>query len=313
MHMTILLLLPITVSALSFSSLRRSTPDNSALDPLFRRKDRCPTVWTTISKDLTKMFLSNGECTADARAAIREVFHDCGAWNKAQGAKGGCDGSLILAGELSRAENNGLQDISAKLKALAVKYGVGVADIIVFAGSHAVVTCPGGPQVQTWIGRKDSTTPAPDGLLPDVHASADSLFKLFQEKGFDAVELAALLGAHSTSKQSFVDTSKSTQPQDSTPGKWDVKYYAETLSPPQNVFVFPSDSKLAVHSSVGKEFKGFVNNQGKWNGKFADALTKMGLFGVSGTNGMVDCTEALPKSTNSKREMRANSIDGSVR
>jgi hypothetical protein len=85
---------------------------------------------------------------------------------------------------------------------------------------------------------------------------------------------------------------------------WDVKYYAETLKPPQGVTVFPSDAKLAAHPTVGKEFKGFVDNQGKWNGKFADAMGKMALFGSDGTKNLIDCTNALPRTTNAKREMR---------
>jgi len=113
--------------------------------------------------------------------------------------------------------------------------------------------------------------PNPNGFLPDVHASGDSLFALFQDKGFNAVDLAALLGAHTSSKQFFVDTAKAGQPQDSTPGIWDVKYYAETLNPPPGNFRFDSDINLANQAQVGPEFKGMVNNQGKWNGKFADA------------------------------------------
>lgn len=228
------------------------------------------------------------------------------AWNTAQGAKGGCDGSLVLAGELSLPENNGLQDIGLYLKTLAGSYGVSVADMIVFAGSHAVVTCPGGPRVKTYIGRKDSTTRAPPKLLPDVRASADDLYKLFQDKGFNAVDLAALLGAHTTSNQFHFDESADAAgaPQDSTPGIWDVKYYSETTSPPKGVVVLPSDSNLAAHATVGKEFRGFVNNAGKWNGKFADALARMELFGSAGTSGMADCTNALPSTTNAKREMR---------
>jgi hypothetical protein len=81
-----------------------------------------------------------------------------------------------------------------------------------------------------------------------------------------------------------------------------VKYYGETLKPPQGVVVLPSDAKLAVHPQVGKEFSGFVNNQGKWNGKFADAMGKMTLFGQN--SGLIDCTSFLPTATNAKREMR---------
>lgn len=232
------------------------------------------------------------------------------AWNKAQGAKGGCDGSLILAGELSLPENKGLDKIADYLKNLASSYKVSVADMIVFAGNHAVVTCPGGPRVQTYIGRKDSTTPAPPNLLPDVNAPADSLFRLFQEKGFDAVDLAALLGAHSTSNQFHFNKSAGAVglPQDSTPGIWDVKYYAETVSPPKGVVVFPSDAKLAAHARVGKEFKGFIGNPGKWDGKFAKAMERMVLFGSAGTNAMVDCTKSLPRATKAKREMRGMPI-----
>ncbi|KAF2851442.1 class II peroxidase [Plenodomus tracheiphilus IPT5] len=287
-----------------------SLPDVSSILPIFARKNgnagSCPSVWNDVSRELTSKFLSNGQCNPDARATIRLVFHDCGAWNIAQGAKGGCDGSLILSDELNRNENKGLANIAGYIQSLATKYKVGVADMVVFAGNHATVTCPGGPQVQTYVGRKDSSTPAPDGLLPDVNAPAAELYQLFQDKGFSARDLAALLGAHSTSNQFNFNTSSAAVglPQDSTPGVWDVKYYGETLKPVKGVVVFPSDAKLAVHPTVGKEFQGFVDNQGKWNGKFAEAMGKMTLFGSSGTNGLVDCTGALPKSTNVKREMR---------
>ncbi|KAL5377489.1 hypothetical protein DPSP01_009826 [Paraphaeosphaeria sporulosa] len=266
---------------------------------------QCPAVWTSISKELTQKFLTGGQCNPDARAAIRLVFHDCGAWNKAQGAKGGCDGSLVLnAEEGSRAENKGLEKIAADIKAMATKYSVSVADLVVFAGNHAVVTCPGGPRSKTWIGRKSSSVAAPNGLLPDVNAPAASLSKLFVDKGFDDRDLAALLGAHTSSNQFNFDLENKGASQDSTPGVWDVKYYSETLNPPPGVVVFPSDSKLANYAGVGKEFKGFVGNAGKWNGKFADAMEKMVMFGSSGTAGMVDCTDALPRSTSAKRDLK---------
>lgn len=267
----------------------------------------CPPVWSQISQELTAKFLTGGQCNPDARAAIRAVFHDCGAWNKAAGTTAGCDGSLVLAGELDLPENNGLRPIAEYLQSIATKYGVSVADTIVFAGSHAIVTCPGGPRVPTFIGRKDSTKRAPPGLLPDVNASAESLFQLFADKGFDARDLAALLGAHSTSNQFHFDETNGHGglPQDSTPGIWDVKYYAETTKPPPGVLVLPSDAKLAAHKTVGKEFKGFVGNQGKWTGKFSDAMAKMELFGSNGSGGMVDCTNVLPSTTSVKREMKA--------
>jgi hypothetical protein len=70
--------------------------------------------------------------------------------------------------------------------------------------------------VKTFIGRKDNSTAAPNGRLPDVNAQADTLFNLFKAKGFSAEDLAALLGAHSTSTQFTVDTTHVNASQDST-------------------------------------------------------------------------------------------------
>lgn len=123
-----ILLLASTASALSFPNVPRSVSDILGLEKIVPRKDAsCPSVWSTISSELTTMFYDGTQCTDDARAAIRLNFHDCGAWETKLGATGGCDGSLILAGELSRGENKGLDDIAAKIKNLASKYKVGVA------------------------------------------------------------------------------------------------------------------------------------------------------------------------------------------
>jgi hypothetical protein len=162
---------------------------------------KCPAVWTKISSSLTTMFLTNGQCNDDARAAIRAAFHDCGTWNKALGNTAGCDGSLCLAKEYNLPQSQPLEGICTKLQTLASQNNVGVADMLMFAGSHAIVTCPGGPQVQTYVGRTDNSTANDVNLLPDVNASGDSLLALFQDKGFDAVDLAALVGAHTCSKQ----------------------------------------------------------------------------------------------------------------
>jgi hypothetical protein len=257
----------------ALESIKRFVPTVTA-----RASSSCPAFWTNVTTDLTTMYVgSDGQCNDDARATIRAAFHDCGTWDTTQGSTGGCDGSLILAQEYNRPENNGLQDISAKLLNLRnTKYPLAsVADFIQFAASVAIVSCPGGPRQKTYVGRVDSSNPAPDGLLPDVHSNASVLFTLFQNKGFNAVDLAALVGAHSTSKQFFVDTSAANvgKPQDSTPGLWDINFYAQTVTPPSGTFVFPSDANLAKDTTlgVGKEFKGFVNNKGKWNGKFSDA------------------------------------------
>jgi len=277
----------------------------------------CPAAYTALSAELTTFYMDKSGpspiCNPNARAAIRMIFHDCGAWDTSLGFTNGCDGSLQF--EKDRGENGGLADIVDKAVSLASKYGLGVADTINFMGNHAIVSCPGGPKVTTLVGRKDATAAGIGGRLPDVHAAADDLYKLFQAKGFNAVDLAAILGAHSTSNQFGVDPSQKGAAQDTTPGVWDVKYYSDTTASPtpidpatgKAIFVFPSDSGLAAHPVVGKEFSGFVNNPGKWSGKFADAMGRMALFGNNAAN-FVDCTGALPAATSIKRSIKAAGI-----
>jgi len=49
-----------------------------------------------------------------------------------------------------------------------------------------------------------------------VNDSAENLNNLFAKKGYSQADLAALLGAHSTSTQQFVNTSAAGYSQDST-------------------------------------------------------------------------------------------------
>ena len=104
-------------------------------------KDTC-CIWKYIAKDMEDKFRgSSGRCNRFARAAVRLGFHDAGAWSKTTGF-GGADGSLILAGEVSRPENNGLQEIVQVTQAwynTYKKYGVGMADLIQMGANVATV------------------------------------------------------------------------------------------------------------------------------------------------------------------------------
>jgi hypothetical protein len=143
MHLTSLLVLASSASAITM-------PNFLDLAQLFPRKSSaCPSVWSSISSELTQNFLSGGQCNANARAAIRAVFHDCGgkplisvsppqsiyshkttAWQASLGANNGCDGSLATAAELGRSENRGLANIVTYLQNLAKSHKVSVADMI---------------------------------------------------------------------------------------------------------------------------------------------------------------------------------------
>jgi manganese peroxidase len=230
-------------------------------------------IWHYISADMASKFRGqSGRCTDLARQAVRMGFHDAAGFSKATGPLGGADGSIILAGEMARSANRGMEDIAAQMQDWFdeyKEYGASMADLIQMASTTATVVCPLGPRVRSFVGRKDSSVPAPDGLLPSPFADADNLISLFQNKTIEPNGLIALIGAHTTSQQRFVDPARAGDPQDSTPGVWDVLYYKETLASdaPARVFKFPSDINLSKDPRTAGEFQAFAGPGGQqhWN------------------------------------------------
>lgn len=231
-------------------------------------------IWHYISADMASKFRGpSGRCTNLARQAVRIGFHDAAGWSKATGPLGGADGSIVLAPEeMTRGANRGLEEIVAQMQDWFDEYsgyGASMADLIQMASTTATVVCPLGPRVRSFVGRRDSSAPAPDGLLPSPFASADNLISLFRNMTIEPHGLTALLGAHTTSQQRFVDPARAGDPQDSTPGVWDVLFYKQTLdsNAPRRVFKFPSDVNLSKDPRIVTEFKEFAGPGGQehWN------------------------------------------------
>jgi hypothetical protein len=134
----------------------------------------------------------------------------------------------------------------------------------------ATVVCPLGPRIRSFVGRADSNQLPPDGLLPEVNATVDDLIQLFEDKTIKPNGLAALVGAHTTSQQRFFIPKEAFDPQDSTPGVWDVLFYGETLNKnaPPRVVKFPSDLGLSTHPRTQAEWNAFTDaktGQAHWN------------------------------------------------
>lgn len=83
-----------------------------------------------------------------------------------------------------------------------------------------MISCPGGPTTQTFIGRVDAQGPAPANQLPTANVSAAEAKSHFANAGFSSQDLAALIGAHTASRQFNTDLSKVGASEDSTPGIW---------------------------------------------------------------------------------------------
>ncbi|KAK6210828.1 hypothetical protein LQW54_005876 [Pestalotiopsis sp. IQ-011] len=287
-------------------------------------KDTC-CVWKYVADDMAKLFKgSSGRCTKWARKAIRLGFHDAGGWNKqtaASGKQGGADGSICLNSvELTLAENNGLQDIGDQMKAWYAKYNtqlgfknVGMADLIQMGATVATVVCPLGPRIKSYVGRKDSSIQNPQ-LLPGVSQSADDLIKLFGDKTIGPHGLVALLGAHTTSQQFFVDTNRAGDPQDSTPGVWDTLFYGQTqgtASTPKRVYKFQSDVVISQHPKTQGEWQEFASagSQSHWNEDYAREYVRLSLLGVNNINNLTECTKVLPAAITSYTAPDQKNVD----
>ncbi|KAF2191177.1 class II peroxidase [Zopfia rhizophila CBS 207.26] len=121
---------------------------------------------------------------------------------------------------------------------------------------QAVIMCPLGTRIRFFAGRKDSSQPALDGLLPGVNDSADKLIRLFEDKTILPHDLVALLGAPSTSQQFFVEPKCRGAPQDGTLGVRDTLFYNQTRGMgqlPKKVFLFPSDLVISQDPRVNAE------------------------------------------------------------
>ncbi|KXJ97284.1 heme peroxidase [Microdochium bolleyi] len=269
-------------------------------------------VWKHLADEMYAVMSDAEGCTDLGRAAIRLGFHDAAAWDK-ESTWGGADGSILLAtGELGRSENFGLERIGRQTVIWYNKFkphGAGMADIIQLGANVGVVACPDGPRIRTFIGRVDSDRAGPDGKLPAVTADAQSLVDLFAAKSFTATDLVALVGAHTASKQRFVDPALAGKPQDSTPHYWDTDFYSQTLqaaqgtnattatnSPDSDIFVFESDKNLALHARTKVQWAIFAGKLGKptWALAYASSYFRMSLLGVKNINGLKEISKVLP-------------------
>jgi hypothetical protein len=167
--------------------------------------------------------------------------------------------------------------------------------------------------VQTLIGRTDTTTPAPDGQLPAANVAADDALSHFQAAGFDAKDLAALIGAHTVSRQFITNTADVGAAQDTTPGLWDIIYFVQTITKTAP-FSFISDTNLANQNSVGPWMKVFSTDKASWDAAFTSAMARLELLGSTDTSSMADCTDALPKAQlKSRRDQKSANVFARLR
>nr|WCB70295.1 lignin peroxidase LiP3 [Trametes hirsuta] len=315
-------------SLLTFASLAAAlTGANAALT----RRVACPDGKNTatnaaccqlfaVRDDLQENLFHGGQCTAEAHESLRLTFHDAIAISPAMEANGqfgggGADGSIAIFSDIETAfhPNIGLDEIVALQKPFVARHNLSHADFIHFAGAIGASNCAGAPQLAAFVGRKDATQPAPDGLVPEPFHTPDQIFDRLADASqgeFDPILTVWLLTAHTVAAANDVDPTKSGLPFDSTPNLWDTQFFIETQlrgtlfpgsggnqgeveSPLAGEIRLQSDHTIARDSRTACEWQSFVNNQEKAQAMFQFVFHDLSILGQN-INSLVDCTEVVP-------------------
>ncbi|KAL7284799.1 hypothetical protein ACG7TL_002108 [Trametes sanguinea] len=284
----------------------KNTATNAACCQLFAVRD-----------DLQENLFHGGQCTAEAHESLRLTFHDAIAISPALEAQGqfgggGADGSIAIFPEIETNfhPNIGLDEIVELQKPFVQRHNLSVADFIQFAGAIGVSNCPGAPQLAAFVGRKDATQPAPDGLVPEPFHTPDQIFDRLADASqgeFDPILTVWLLTAHTVAAANDVDPTVPGSPFDSTPGLWDTQFFVETQlrgtmfpgtggnqgeveSAIKGELRLQSDHTIARDSRTACEWQSFVNNQTKAQQMFQFVFHDLSILGQD-INQLVDCSE----------------------
>ncbi|TFK87404.1 class II peroxidase [Polyporus arcularius HHB13444] len=283
----------------------KNTATNAACCALFPIRD-----------DIVQNLFHN-QCAEEAHESLRLTFHDAVAFSPAAQARGefaggGADGSIVLFSEIETAfhANGGTDEIVALQKPFIAKHNISAADFIQFAGAVGLAQCPGAPQLEFRLGRKDATQAAPDGLVPEPFDTIDKILARLLDVGFQDFEVVWLLSAHTVAAADLVDPTIPRTPFDSTPEIFDTQFFIETqlrgqtfpgqggvhgevTSPLRGEMRLQSDHLLARDSRTACEWQSFTNDQEKFAETFPDVMGRLALLGVDEST-LIDCSEVIP-------------------
>ncbi|XP_037480146.1 cationic peroxidase SPC4-like [Triticum dicoccoides] len=242
---------------------------------------------------------------------LRIFFHDC--------FPNGCDASLLLEPShlysseraRERPQNQGLHqgalDLIQRIRD-AVRDAkcteVSCADITMLATRQAI-KLSGGPDYGVQLGRKDSIDPARidqvNQFLPAPDAKIWKLIEVFQSRGFDRTDLAALSGAHTIGKTSCPNLASRTGDaawfvediKRNCPGSWDKKQVLDVDTPDdfdhkyyKNIVdgkgVLSTDMELLNDPFIKDLVHKWATDKNFFFWKFGEAMAKMARLPVGG-------------------------------
>ncbi|CAN4078709.1 unnamed protein product [Withania somnifera] len=201
-----------------------------------------------------RALISSKNC---APIMLRLAWHDAGTYDATTRA-GGPDGSIRNEVEYKHAANNGLKiaiDLCEEIKARHPKityadlYQVRILALkILFpfkklAGVVAVEVT-GGPTIDFFPGRKDSSSSPEEGRLPDAKQGSPHLRDVFYRMGLSDKDIVALSGGH-TLGRAHPERSGFAGPWTKEPLKFDNSYFVELLKEDsEDLLKLPTDKAL---------------------------------------------------------------------
>ncbi|KZS91592.1 heme peroxidase [Sistotremastrum niveocremeum HHB9708] len=275
--------------------------------------------WYAIRDLLRADVFDGGSCAKNARAALRLTFHDAVGYSQAQEdlgkyVGGGADGSIL---QFPQELSYGLRAIITTLSSFVANYPLATStisfgDLVAFAGTLGLSYCSRAPEMMFYAGRPAAKGPAADGLVSGPEDSADDMIARFSDAGFSADELVALLASHSVAAASTLDAAILGAPLDTTPEKFDTRFFNETLSkgklwpgtpnhygevmsPARGQVRLQSDFVLARDARTAPAWRRYANDADLMRRDFAETFLKMTLVGQN-VSELVDCTEVLRSS-----------------
>ncbi|KAJ7187635.1 versatile peroxidase VPS1 [Mycena pura] len=273
-------------------------------------KNQACCVWFDVLDDLQEKLFDHGSCTFLTSTA-QLTFHDAIAYSHTLGGNG-ADGSIMQHSDIETTyvANHGLVNIIGLQRAIAISHKVSFGDFIQFAGAVGLSNCPGAPKLEFLAGRPNSSTPAPDNLVPGPADSVTKIIERFADAGFNSDEMVDLLASHSVAAQHGIDPSIPGAPLDSTPGTFDSQFYIETLlagtsfpgstnssaealSPIRGEFRFQSDWAIARDPRTACEWQSFISEPSKLGEKFYTAMSKLATTGNTRSK-LTDCSDVIP-------------------
>jgi len=257
----------------------------------------------------------NGQCNEEVHEILRLTFHDAIGISKSGHKGGGADGSILIFDsiETNYHANLGTSDAVNDLKPLLSKHNVTAGDLIQFAAAVGITNCPGAPRLQFLAGRRNATSPADDGLVPEPQDDVTKILARMADAGISATDTINLLASHSIARADHVDPQLDAVPFDSTPFTFDTQFYLEVLLkgtgfpgspnnpgeaksplPDAGELRLQSDFALARDSRTACTWQGFVNQQEKMMDAFKLSMAKLSITGHSARD-LIDCSEVIPQ------------------